>query len=77
MQLREAISSVLETTKQETDTYDPWSRVEASVWTKPMLTALANSVKGGKWFNLMDKFMRWQLYKRLGNKCGRIRAVMA
>ena len=37
MQLKEAISSVLATTKQETDTYDPWSWVEASVWTKPML----------------------------------------
>jgi RNA-directed DNA polymerase len=55
MQLKEAISSVLATTKQETDTYDPWSWVEASVWTKPMLTALENGVKGGKWFSLMDK----------------------
>jgi RNA-directed DNA polymerase len=55
MQLKEAISSVLATTKQETDTYDPWSWVEASVWTNPMLTALENGVKGGKWFSLMDK----------------------
>ena len=55
MQLREAISSVLATTKQETDTYNPWSWVEASVWTNPMLTALENGVKGGKWFSLMDK----------------------
>ena len=55
MQLKEAISSVLATTKQETDAYDPWSWVEASVWTKPMLTALENGVKGGKWFSLMDK----------------------
>ena len=55
MQLREAISSVLETTKQETGTYDPWSWVEASVWTKPMLTLLTNGVKGGIWFSLMDK----------------------
>jgi RNA-directed DNA polymerase len=55
MQLKEAISSVLATTKQETDAYDPWSWVEASVWTNPMLTALENGVKGGKWFSLMDK----------------------
>ncbi len=49
MQLKEAISSVLATTKQETDTYDPWSWVEASVWTNPMLALLTNGVKGGKW----------------------------
>ena len=55
MQLREAISSVLNLTKQETDIYDPWLWVEASVWTNPMLTALENGVKGGKWFSLMDK----------------------
>ena len=55
MQLREAISSVLETTKQETDTHNLWAWVEASVWTTPMLTALENGVKGGKWFSLMDK----------------------
>jgi RNA-directed DNA polymerase len=55
MQLSEAISSVLATTKQETDIYDRWSWVEASVWTKPMLTALENGVTGGKWFSLMDK----------------------
>lgn len=55
MQLKQAISSVLATTKQETDIHDRWSWVEASVWTKPMLTALENGVKGGKWFSLMDK----------------------
>ena len=63
MQHRYAISSVLNLTKQETDTYDPWSWVEASVWTNPVLTALENGVKacpersrrGGKWFSLMDK----------------------
>jgi hypothetical protein len=31
MQLRQAISSVLETTKQETDIYDRWLWVEASI----------------------------------------------
>jgi len=55
MQLKQAISTVLDTTKQETDIHDRWSWVEASVWTKPMLTALENGVKGGKWFSLMDK----------------------
>ena len=46
---------MLETTKQETDTHNLWAWVEASVWTTPMLTALENGVKGGKWFSLMDK----------------------
>ena len=55
MQLKEAISSVLATTKQETDIYERWSWVEASIWTEPMLTALENGVKGGKWYSLMDK----------------------
>lgn len=55
MQLQETVSSVLETTKQEIETCDHWSWVEASVWTERMLTALDNGVKGGKWFSLMDK----------------------
>jgi RNA-directed DNA polymerase len=29
--------------------------VKAGVWTERMLSALANGVKGGKWFSLMDK----------------------
>lgn len=49
------ISRVLETTKQETDIEARWAWVEAAIWTKPMLTALENGVKGGKWFSLMDK----------------------
>ena len=32
--------------------------VEASIWTERMLAALANGVKGGKWFSLIDKVMR-------------------
>jgi RNA-directed DNA polymerase len=32
-----------------------YSWAEASVWTERMLSALANGVKGGKWFSLMDK----------------------
>jgi hypothetical protein len=55
MQLNEAISSVLETTKQETELHASWAWVEAPVWTAPMLAALVNGVKGGKWFSLMDK----------------------
>jgi RNA-directed DNA polymerase len=32
-----------------------WRRVELSIWTDPMLTALDRGVKGGKWFSLIDK----------------------
>ena len=32
-----------------------WKWVEASVWTTRMLAALEHSVKGGKWFSLIDK----------------------
>jgi RNA-directed DNA polymerase len=32
-----------------------WAWVEAEVWTAPMLTALENGVRGGKWFSLWDK----------------------
>jgi RNA-directed DNA polymerase len=32
-----------------------WSWVEAEVWTERMLSALANGVKGGKWYSLIDK----------------------
>lgn len=31
---------------------------EPAVWTEPMLKALENGVKGGKWFSLMDKIYR-------------------
>ena len=53
MQLNEAVSAVLETTKREAETR--WDWVEASVWTERMLAALGNGVKGGKWYSLMDK----------------------
>lgn len=55
MQLTTAISTVLNLTKQETETQNRWDWVEATVWTTPMLAALDNGVKGGKWFSLMDK----------------------
>lgn len=32
-----------------------WPWIEASVWTKRMLAALENGVRGGKWYSLMDK----------------------
>jgi RNA-directed DNA polymerase len=32
-----------------------WPWVEPSVWTAPMLKALEQGVKGGKWFALIDK----------------------
>jgi RNA-directed DNA polymerase len=32
-----------------------WGWVEAPVWTERMLSALANGVKGGKWYSLIDK----------------------
>lgn len=48
-------SSVPEEAKQGGQPQDPWSWVEPTVWTKRMLQALVNGVKGGKWFSLMDK----------------------
>ena len=43
--------------RQGADSQDPLNLgwVEASVWTKRMLAALGNGVKGGKWFSLIDK----------------------
>ena len=32
-----------------------WGWTESVVWTKRMLTALEQGVKGGKWFSLIDK----------------------
>jgi RNA-directed DNA polymerase len=52
----ECVSSVPETAKQETESDSlQWEWVEASVWTKRMLAALVNGVKGGKWYSLIDK----------------------
>ena len=41
--------------KQDTEARE-W--VVASIWTKRMLAALGNGVKGGKWFSLIDKVTR-------------------
>ena len=43
------------TTKQAGDIQARWAWVEPAVWTKRMLTALEEGVKGGKWYSLMDK----------------------
>jgi RNA-directed DNA polymerase len=52
-------SGVSARAKQGADTHDrDWSWVEATVWTERMLSALANGVKGNKWFSLMDKAER-------------------
>ena len=39
----------------EARTRERLKRVEPSIWTERMLTALEAGVKGGKWFSLMDK----------------------
>jgi RNA-directed DNA polymerase len=65
MQAMKHASTVSATTKQEAETHvteqgkSPldWTWVEASIWTQPMLAALGNGVKGGKWFSLIDKVM--------------------
>ena len=41
--------------KQAEETRGRWPWVEPSVWTKRMLTALEQGVKGGRWFSLYDK----------------------
>ena len=33
--------------------------MEAVVWTERMLAALANGVKAGKWYSLIDKVYNW------------------
>src|SRR5882762_10602160 len=45
-----------------------WSWVEASVWNERMLAALANGVKGGKWFSLIDKVYRVETLKAAWQK---------
>ena len=41
--------------KQGAETLRNLAGVEAAVWTERMLSALANGVKGGKWYSLIDK----------------------
>ncbi len=44
--------------KQVGDILGRWPWVEPSVWTRRMLTALEDGVKGGVWFSLIDKVHR-------------------
>jgi RNA-directed DNA polymerase len=39
----------------EEDLPAEWRWVEATVWTKRMVSALVNGVRGGRWYSLMDK----------------------
>ena len=48
-------TAVPETAKQEGEAESKWEWAEPSVWTKRMLTALEEGVKGGVWFSLIDK----------------------
>jgi RNA-directed DNA polymerase len=45
-----------------------FSWAEASVWTKRMLLALGNGVKGGKWYALMDKVVALETLKAAWTK---------
>ncbi len=54
MQQPEALSSVLETAKQDREA-PSMAGVETRIWTENMLAALGNGVKGGKWYSLIDK----------------------
>ena len=54
-----------------------WTWVEATVWNERMLAALANGVRGGKWFSLIDKVYRketleaaWHKVKANGGAAG-------
>ncbi len=51
MQPEAVVPTVQCIAKQGTETQNPlcWDWVETSVWTKRMLVALGNGVKGGKW----------------------------
>jgi RNA-directed DNA polymerase len=49
------VSRGTQRTKQVEEILGRWSWVEPIVWTIPMLTALEQGVKGGKWFALIDK----------------------
>jgi len=52
--MQKRLCTVLETTRQDSE-FDSQEWIETSIWTRNMLTALGNGVKGGKWFSLIDK----------------------
>jgi len=45
-----------------------WGWVEEKIWTKRMLEALGNGVKGGKWFSLIDKVYKLQTLESAWSK---------
>ena len=49
------VSTVPQGAKQDADIRGGEPRVEASIWTERMVSALVNGVEGGKWYSLMDK----------------------
>ncbi len=49
------VSTVPQGAKQDADTGGGQPRVEASIWTERMVSALVNGVEGGTWYSLMDK----------------------
>ena len=57
---QQAASGVPEKARQgaEARRRGQWWWTEASIWTDRMVSALGNSVKGGKWYSLMDKVVR-------------------
>jgi len=69
---------VLKEAKQPGETLPArWDWVERSIWTERMLEALAEGVKGGVWFSLIDKVYRpgtlyaaWAKVKRNGGSAG-------
>jgi hypothetical protein len=62
MQLKQAIFFSVGNTKQEADNYDRRFAIEASLWTKPILTALENSVKNGKGLTPNAYFAKYRLF---------------
>lgn len=53
------VSAVPERARQGTEPHArKWWWAEASIWTERMVSALANGVRGGKWFSLVDKLTR-------------------
>lgn len=62
-----------EETKQAGESRGRWWWVQPLAWTRRMLTALEEGVKGGKWFSLMDKVYTrhhlWSAFQKVaGNK---------
>ena len=54
-QAKEQPARVPSRAKQAGEIRAGWTWVESIVWTKRMLTALEQGVKGGSWFSLIDK----------------------